>query len=228
MHGGDRAMMRALVFEDEPEVRELVAEALGHEGFDVRAEPGGSDAEQVVATFRPDIVLLDIGLGEGPNGFEVARRLRSASDVPMVFVSGAHGIRERLAGFAAGGDDYLTKPFAVEELLARVRAIMQRSGRAPRRVWRVGDMVVDEDAHTVAVGDSLVDLTSIEFALLVTLCRNPGRVMAKIQLLNEVWGFDQYSLNLVEVHVSALRRKLEAHGPRMIHTIRNVGYVLRP
>jgi DNA-binding response OmpR family regulator len=89
-------------------------------------------------------------------------------------------------------------------------------------------MVVDEDAHTVAVGDQLVDLTSIEFSLLVTFCRNPGRVLAKVQLLSEVWGFDQYSLNLVEVHVSALRRKLEAHGPRVIRTIRNVGYVLRP
>ena len=221
-------MLRALVIENDSAVREAVAHALGDDGFEVRCEAGGTSAEQVLTTFRPDIVLLDIGLDDGSNGLQVARRLRSSSDVPVLFVTGAYSVEERLAGFAAGGDDYLTKPFAMEELLARVRAILQRTGRAPRRIWEVGDMVVDEDAHTVAVGDQLIDLTSIEFSLLVTFCRNPGRVLAKVQLLSEVWGFDQYSLNLVEVHVSALRRKLEAHGPRVIRTIRNVGYVLRP
>jgi DNA-binding response OmpR family regulator len=221
-------MLRALVIEDEEVVREAVAHALTEEGFEVRCEDGGSSAEQVVTTFRPDIVLLDIVLHDGSDGLQVARRLRSASNVPVLFVTGADSVQERLAGFAVGADDYLTKPFAMEELLARVRAILQRTGQAPRRIWEVGDMMVDEDAHTVAVGDQLIDLTSIEFSLLVTFCRNPGRVLAKVQLLSEVWGFDQYSLNLVEVHVSALRRKLEAHGPRVIRTIRNVGYVLRP
>jgi DNA-binding response OmpR family regulator len=221
-------MLRALVIEDEAVVSEAVAHALTEEGFEVRCEAGGSSAEQVVTTFRPDIVLLDIGLQDGSDGLQVARRLRSTSNVPVLFVTGAHSVQERLAGFAVGADDYLTKPFAMEELLARVRAILQRTGQAPRRLWEIGDMVVDEDAHTVAVGDQLVDLTSIEFSLLVTFCRNPGRVLAKVQLLSEVWGFDQYSLNLVEVHVSALRRKLEVHGPRVIRTIRNVGYVLRP
>lgn len=221
-------MLRALVIEDDAVVSEAVAHALTEEGFEVRCEAGGSSAEQVVTTFRPDIVLLDIGLHDGSDGLQVARRLRSTSNVPVLFVTGAHSVQERLAGFAVGADDYLTKPFAMEELLARVRAILQRTGQAPRRLWEIGDMVVDEDAHTVAVGDQLVDLTSIEFSLLVTFCRNPGRVLAKVQLLSEVWGFDQYSLNLVEVHVSALRRKLEAHGPRVIRTIRNVGYVLRP
>lgn len=219
---------RVLVVEDDASVREAVAQALADERFEVRCESGGSAAEKAVAAFRPDIVLLDVALGGDIDGLQVARRLRGASDVPILFVTGAQSVSDRLAGFAAGGDDYLTKPFAMEELLARVRAIMQRTGRVPRRVWKVGGMVVDEDAHTVAVGDQLVDLTSIEFALLVTFCRNPGRVLGKVQLLSEVWGFDQYSLNLVEVHVSALRRKLEAHAPRVIHTIRNVGYVLRP
>lgn len=221
-------MLRALVIEDDAVVREAVAHALMDDGFEVRSEAGGSAAEQVAMTFGPDIVLLDIGLHDGSDGLQVARRLRSTSNVPLLFVTGAHSVQERLAGFAVGADDYLTKPFAMEELLARVRAILQRTGKAPRRIWEVGGMVVDEDAHTVAVGDQLIDLTSIEFSLLVTFCRNPGRVLAKVQLLSEVWGFDQYSLNLVEVHVSALRRKLEAHGPRVIRTIRNVGYVLRP
>ena len=222
------AGLRALVIEDERLVREAVTEALTSEGYEVRAEAEGSSAEHLLVTFQPDIVLLDIGLGESADGLEVARRLRSASDVPLLFVTGAVLVEDRLAGFEVGADDYLTKPFAMEELLARVRAVMQRAGRVTRKVWKVGDMVVDEDAHTVAVGDELVELTSIEFALLVAFCRNPGRVLAKVQLLSEVWGFDQYSLNLVEVHVSALRRKLEAHGPRTIQTIRNVGYILRP
>ena len=219
--------LRALVVEDEELVREAVAEALAGDGFDVRAEADGRMAEHLLTTFRPDIVLLDVGL-EGPDGWEVARRLRSGSDVPVLFVTGNQRLEDRLAGFAAGGDDYLTKPFAMEELLVRVRAILRRTGRRSRTLWTIGDMVVDEDAHTVAVGDELVELTSIEFALLATFCRRPGRVLSKVQLLSEVWGFDQYSLNLVEVHVSALRRKLEAHGPRVIRTIRNVGYVLRP
>jgi DNA-binding response OmpR family regulator len=222
------AGLRALVIEDEHLIREAVTEALTSEGYEVRAEAEGSSAEHLLITFQPDIVLLDIGLGVGADGLEVARRLRSASDVPLLFVTGAVADEDLLAGFEVGADDYLTKPFAMEVLLARVRAIMQRSGRLTRRVWKVGDMVVDEDAHTVAVGDELIELTSIEFALLATFCRNPGRVLAKVQLLSEVWGFDQYSLNLVEVHVSALRRKLEAHGPRVIQTIRNVGYILRP
>jgi two-component system OmpR family response regulator len=219
---------RVLVIEDEGPVREAVAEALVGEGFDVRAESDGSAAVHLLLTFRPDIVLLDIGLGDAVDGLKVARRLRGASDIPLIFVTGAGSLEERLAGFAVGADDYMTKPFAMEELLARVQAVLQRSGRASRRIWTVGNLVVDEDAHTVAVRDQLVDLTSIEFSLLVTFCRNPGRVVGKVQLLNEVWGFDQYSLNLVEVHVSALRRKLEAHTPRVIHTVRNVGYVLRP
>jgi DNA-binding response OmpR family regulator len=215
------------VIEDEAGVRDAIAGALSDEGFDVRTSPDGGDTELLLDTYRPDIAILDVGLGAGPDGFSVARRLRARSDIPFLFVTSAGDLSERLTGFDIGADDYLLKPFPMAELVARVRAVLRRSDQLSRSVWRVGDILIDEDAHAVVVGAEPVVLTALEFQLLVALARRPGRVMSKVQLLNEVWGFDHYALNIVEVHVSALRKKLEAHAPRVIHTVRNVGYVLR-
>lgn len=204
-----------------------IAAALEDESFEVRAESSGIHADQIVEAFRPDIVLLDVRLPEGIDGFTVGRRIRCTNDVPFLFITGSDRLEDRLNGFRSGADDYVTKPFLVPEVLARVRAILRRAGRLERAVWHVGPIVIDEEAHTVVVNDTPVELTAIEFAVLGSLARRPGRVVSKAQLLTEVWGFDHYALNVVEVHVSALRRKIEVHAPRVIHTVRNVGYVLR-
>lgn len=218
---------RALLVEDDDDMRTAIATSLRSEGYEVRDLGGADEATRAIETFRPDIAILDVDLPHGLNGFSLGRRLRSTTDIPFLFVTGSSRLEDRLTGFEVGGDDYVTKPFPMPELMARVRAILRRSNQLARSVWKVGDILVDEDAHTVVVADEQVDLTAIEFALLAALARNPRRVMSKVQLLTEVWGFDHYTLNLVEVHISALRRKLEAHAPRCIHTVRNVGYVLR-
>jgi DNA-binding response OmpR family regulator len=145
-----------------------------------------------------------------------------------LFITVASAVDDVLAAFDAGGDDYVVKPFVMAELLARMKAILRRSGRQGRRVFEFADLVVDEDAHAAIRAGTVLDLTHREFSLLATLCHHPGVVLSKAQLLYKVWGFEQYDLNVVEVHISALRRKLEEQGTRLIHTVRGVGYVLRP
>lgn len=218
---------RVLVVEDDDAVRAAVVAALTEEGFEIQEEVDGTDVSATIEVFRPDLVLLDIHLPGGPSGLAVAQRIRAAHDMPFIFVTSAGSEEERIAGFAVGADDYLVKPFSLGELVARSRAVLRRANRLGRSVWRVGTLVVDEEAHTVSINDQLVDLTAVEFSILARLCRSPGRVISKVQLLTDVWGFDHYALNLVEVHISALRKKLEAHGTRVIHTVRSVGYVLR-
>ena len=219
--------MRVVVIEDDPVVRDALVTTLEDHDYEVRAETTGTDADKIVDVFRPDMVLLDVGLPDGLDGFTVGRRIRRINDAPIVYITGADALDERLEGFRAGADDYVTKPFLMPELLARMEAVLRRSGRLDRAVWTVGDIVIDEDAHTVVVDGHPVALTAIEFSLLAALARRPGRTMSKVQLLTTVWGYDHYGVNTVEVHVSALRKKLEAHGPRTIHTVRNIGYVLR-
>lgn len=216
-----------LVLEDDDVTRAEIGAALRGAGFDVRTAADGTRAVDTVASFRPDLVLLDIGLPGGVDGLTVARKIRATDNVLLVFVTGSGAEQERLKGFEVGADDYIVKPVFIPELVARVRAMLRRSNQTGRAVWRVGDLTVDEDSHTVTMCDEPVELTALEFALLACLCRTPGRVISKVQLLTEVWGFDHFSLNVVEVHVSALRKKLEAHGPRVVHTVRNVGYVIR-
>jgi DNA-binding response OmpR family regulator len=218
---------RVLVVEDEDEVRSAIVAALAKDGFEVRAEANTTNIAAIVLGFRPDLLLLDIHLPGGPDGITAARRIRAAHDVPVIFVTSAGSEQERIAGFAVGADDYVVKPFSLAELVARTRAVLRRHRRLGRDVLRDGPIVVDEDSHLVSVNVSPVELTAIEFSLLARLCRSPGRVISKVQLLTDVWGFDHYSLNLVEVHISSLRKKLEAHGPRLIHTVRAVGYVIR-
>ncbi len=218
---------RVLVVEDDAAVRDALTVALEQQSFDVRATSDGLAIEQTVRDFRPDLAVLDVRLPVGPSGLGVARTIRMLTDAPIIFLTAADEVEDRLAGFRAGGDDYLAKPFSVEELLARIRALLRRSGRLAAR-WQVADVVVDEDARTVTRGAERLELTRTEFDLLVALGSKPGRVLSKNQLLAAVWGFEEYDPNLVEVYISTLRRKLEEHGPRLINTVRGVGYVLQP
>lgn len=219
--------LRVLLVEDDPLTREVLSAALAGAGYEVHTEPDGSRVERAASTFLPDIALIDLRLGDGVNGITVARRLRATKELPFLFLTAATGIDDVLGAFEVGGDDYVVKPFVMAELLARMRAVLRRWGRAGRTVLQVADLLVDVEAHSAVRSGQPIDLTHREFSLLTMLARHPGIVLSKLQLLTQVWGFEHYDLNVVEVHICALRRKLEEHGPRLIHTVRGVGYVLR-
>ncbi len=212
---------RILVVEDEAAIRNALEAALRGAGYAVEAWPDGRAAGPEAV--RPDLAVLDVML-PGHDGYAVARRLRRASDVPILFLTARDDVRSRLDGFEAGADDYVVKPFVLEELLARVRALLRRSGRLTSGVIEIGDLLVDEAAGDVVRGSRRVDLTATELRLLGFLARHRGQTLSKLQILTQVWGYDAYDPNLVEVHVSALRRKLDAGGPRLIHTVRGLGY----
>jgi two-component system OmpR family response regulator len=218
---------RILLVEDDEPIRSALVVSFQQEGYEVRAEPDGSAIASVAQEFRPDLAVLDVRLPVGPDGYAIAHILRGTSDLPLLFLTAADSLSDRLAGFDAGGDDYLVKPFSMAELLARVHALLRRAGRLSSQVRVVGDLVVDEGARTALRNGVPLELTRTEYNLLSVLVRHPGQVLSKIQLLTQVWGFDEYATNLVEVHVSTLRRKLEALGPRLVHTVRGSGYVLR-
>lgn len=213
--------------EDDASVREGLASSLGGEGFEVRTLTDGDGFEATLDTFRPDLAILDIRLPSQRNGIDLARALRSRDDLPILFLTAVDGVDDRVAGLEAGGDDYVVKPFAMAEVLARVRALLRRTGRLHSRIIEVGDVVIDERARLAHRAGRELDLTPTEYELLTVLAANVGEVLSKTRLLSLVWEFDAYDDNLVEVHVSALRRKLEEHGPRIIHTVRGAGYVLR-
>jgi DNA-binding response OmpR family regulator len=213
--------LKVLLVEDDPLTREVLAAALEGMGHEVHTEP------ESATTFRPDIALMDMPFGREVDSIAVAKRLRAHEDFPMLFLTAASGIEDVIAAFDVDGDDYVVKPFMMAELAARMRAVLRRTGRGTRSVLQVGDLSVDVDGHAASRSGQPIELTHREFCLLVSLCRHPGIVLSKVQLLTEVWGFEHYDLNLVEVHMSALRRKLEHHGPRLIHTVRGAGYVIR-
>lgn len=217
-----------LIIEDNDLIRSAVEAALEDDGYAVRAEPTGSAVDDVVDRFRPDLAILDVRFPEGPDGFTIARRIRNkGSDLPILFLTAADAVDDRLTGFDAGADDYLVKPFAMAELLARTRVLLRGSGRISSDTWQVADLIVDDAARTVLRADHRIELTPREYELLAVLVRHAGQVLSKSQLLAQVWGFDAASTNLVSVHISSLRRKLEEHGPRLIHTLRGDGFVLR-
>ena len=218
---------RVLVVEDDSAIRSSLEVALRGDGYEVTAEPDARAVQRVAREFRPDMAILDVRLPQGPSGLGAARVLRGMSDMPIIFLTAADGIDDRLAGFDVGGDDYMVKPFSMAELLARVQALLRRSGRLASAVLQIGDLVIDDGARTAVRSGHVLDVTRTEYDLLSVLAHHPGQVLSKIQLLAQVWEFDAYDANLVEVHMSSLRRKLEAHGPRLIHTVRGVGYVLR-
>lgn len=219
---------RLLVVEDDDSLREGLDSVLERSGYRVCAVADGRRVEELLTTYRPDLALIDVRLPGPLDGFEIAERLRADGGVPTVFITAADSLEDRLRGFELGADDYLVKPFAMAELLARVRAVLRRSGRLSSPTREFADLVVDEVDRVVLRGGTPVEVTRTEFELLAVLVREPGRVMSKLELLSLVWGFDEYDTNLVEVYVSTLRRKLEDLGPRLIHTERGEGYVLGP
>lgn len=212
--------------DDDPVVQHLLRDAAEEDGLELAIEEDADGALTTAQSYKPDLAILDVRL-PGVDGFTLARRLHDQGDVGVLFLTGADSLEDRLAGFHAGGDDYLVKPFFVEEVLARIRAILRRRGVSTSAVWRVGDLVLDEGTWQVTRGDCPIELTRTEFEMLLALVRQRGRVVPRAALAEQVWGYDQ-SGNVLEVHMSALRRKLEACGERCIHTVRSVGYVLRP
>jgi DNA-binding response OmpR family regulator len=216
-------MARVVLVEDEPSVRGALERALTGEGFAVSSFSDFTDPAEIVAT-APDLAVLDVIL-PGGDGFDLAHRIRTHRDLPVIFLTARGSLEDRVAGFDLGADDYLVKPFAVEELLARVRAVLRRTGRLGAPL-EVGDVLVDEEAGFGSRLGHDLGLTSTELRLLAFLIRHRGAVLSKSQLLTQVWGYDAYDPNVVEVHISALRRKLEAHGPRVIHTVHGLGYRL--
>jgi two-component system, OmpR family, response regulator len=210
-------------------ILELLSGSLRFAGFDVVTAVSGAEALRAVRASRPDLVLLDVMLPDG-DGFEVVRRLRSSGpDVPVIFVTARDEVRERVAGLALGADDYVTKPFSLDEVLERIRAVLRRTGRAAAKPrLRVAGLELDEDGHEVRRDGIPIALTPTEFRLLRFLMSNAGRVLSKQQIFDHVWDHNPAGdANVVEPCVSYLRRKVDQGEPRLIHTIRGVGYVLR-
>jgi len=218
--------MRVLVVEDDASTRGLLVAILQSDGYDVLALPEGSAALVAVTSFTPDLVLRDVGV-DGTSGGDVDRRPRQLNDVPIIFVTAADSAEDIRTGFKLGADDYIVKPFDAEELSWRVRAVLRRTGHVVAQVLESGDLRIDEGGLSVTRAGSPVALTDVEFRLLSVLVRNSSRVVSKSQLFSQVWGYSA-TPHLLAVHMSSLRRKLEAHGPRNIHTVRGNGYVLRP
>jgi two-component system OmpR family response regulator len=218
-------MTRVLLIEDAEAIRIAVESGVAADGHEVLARADGVQLEQDLVEFRPDVVILDVML-PGRDGFALLEAVRSRSRAGVVMLTARDGIDDRLRGLTTGADDYVVKPFVLAELVARVNALLRRMGRIPT-VLTVGDLVVDPDAVTVRRGQVTLSVTATEFKLLSYLAEHRGQVLNKSQILSAVWGFDAYDPNLVEVFISALRRKLEEHGPRLLHTVRGMGYVLR-
>jgi two-component system, OmpR family, response regulator len=216
---------RVLVVEDSDAIRTAVVAALRDAGHVAAGLVDGSAIERHLEAFRPDLVVLDVML-PGRDGFALLDVVRRRSDAGVVMLTARDGVADRLRGLDGGADDYVVKPFELAELVARVGAVLRRLGRAPSTV-EVGDLVLDPESGVVVRGGEPLELTATELRLLAYLAAQRGRVVSKTQILTSVWGYDAYDPKMVEVHVSALRRKLEAHGPRLLHTVRGLGYVLR-
>ena len=228
----DGSPVRVLVVDDEPNLTELLAMALRYEGWDVKAAGSGTEAVRTAREFQPDAVVLDMMLPDF-DGLEVLRRMRADnSAVPVLFLTAKDAVEDRVAGLTAGGDDYVTKPFSLEEVVARLRALMRRTAIVADEsssVLVVGDLTMDEDSHEVARAGTQINLTATEFELLRYLMRNPRRVLSKAQILDRVWNYDfGGQANVVELYISYLRKKIDAGRAPMIHTMRGVGYVLKP
>jgi DNA-binding response OmpR family regulator len=217
---------RVLFVEDEAAIRDAVTTALTEAGYRVSGQADGAGLRDLADGFRPDLAILDITL-PGPDGLSLARLLRVRSDLPILFLTARDGIDDRLAGFATGADDYLVKPFALTELLARVHALLRRAGRLQSVTIEAGDLVLDESARAAWRAGQPLDLTPTELQLLAYLLARRGRTISKAELLTQVWGYGSYDPNLVEVRIGALRRKLEASGPRIVHTVHGHGYTIR-
>ncbi|MHB1234916.1 MAG: response regulator transcription factor [Microbacteriaceae bacterium] len=228
----DGSPVRVVVVDDESSLSDLLSMALRYEGWDVRAASDGRKALAVIRVFRPDAVVLDIMLPD-IDGLEVLKRIRAdGQDIPVLFLTAKDALDDRIAGLTAGGDDYVTKPFSLEELVARLRGLIRRSATvlvdAADPVLRVGDLVLDEESYEVRRGDRQIELTATEFELLRFLMRNPRRVMSRLQILDRVWSYDFGGRSsIVEIYISYLRKKIDSGQPPMIHTVRGVGYLIK-
>jgi two-component system OmpR family response regulator len=221
---------RVLVVDDEPNIVDVISMALRYQGFEVAEAGTGAEALSQVRAFRPHLVVLDVMLPD-MEGFDVAERLGSQrTDVPIIFLTARDSTEDKVRGLTTGGDDYVTKPFSLEELVARIRTILRRTGAAAPESGRLTfeDLELDEDAMEVRRAGEQIDLTATEYRLLRYLMANPRRVMTRAQLLDHVWDYDfGGDGRVLETYISYLRKKLDAHGPPLIHTVRGVGYALR-
>ena len=227
----DGSAVRVMVVDDEPSLAELMASVLRYEGWEVRTTGDGLSAVRTGREFRPDAVVLDVMLPD-LGGLEVLRRLRT--ELPrmcVLFLSARDSVEDRIAGITAGADDYVTKPFSLEEVLARLRGLLRRAeiarGHGDAEL-AVGDLTMDEDAREVRRAGTLIELTATEFELLRFLMRNPRRVLSKAQILDRVWNYDfGGQAHVVELYISYLRKKIDCYDPPLVHTVRRVGYSLR-
>ncbi len=228
----DGSAIRVLVVDDEPSLTDLLRMALRYEGWEVRTAADGASAIKVAREFKPHAAVLDIMLPD-TDGLSLLHRIRADDEtLPVLFLTAKDALADRLAGLTAGGDDYVTKPFSLEEVIARVRGLVRRSmltqGTANDPVLRVGDLSLDEESYEVRRGDDLIELTATEFELLRFLMRNPRRVLSKAQILDHVWSYDFGGREtVVELYISYLRKKVDAGREPMISTVRGVGYMLK-
>ncbi|GFG76047.1 DNA-binding response regulator [Mycobacterium botniense] len=212
--------------EDSETIREMVAEALTEVGYHTEARADGDGLEELLDGLRPDLVVLDVML-PGRDGFALIDVIREWGDAGIVMITARDALSDRVRGLDSGADDYVVKPFELVELLSRVGAVLRRRGRLPQ-VVQVGDLILDVEAGVAARDGHRLELTATELRLLAFLVEQRGRIVSASQILRAVWGYDAYDTNLVQVHISGLRRKLEAHGPRIVHTVRGIGYRLQP
>jgi two-component system OmpR family response regulator len=228
----DGSPVRVVVVDDEASLSDLLGMALRYEGWDVRTAADGHSALSIIREFRPDVVVLDVMLPD-IDGLQVLKRMRAdGRDVPVLFLTAKDALDDRIAGLTAGGDDYVTKPFSLEELVARLRGLIRRSTvvitDTVDPVLRVGELTLDEESYEVRRGGRLIELTATEFELLRYLLRNPRRVMSKAQILDRVWSYDFGGRSsIVEIYISYLRKKIDAGVAPMIHTVRGVGYLIK-
>jgi len=228
----DGSPVRVLVVDDEPSLAELLSSVLRFEGWEIRTAADGASAVRTAREFQPDAIVLDIMLPDF-DGLEVLRRVRTAlPHVCVLFLTAKDSVQDRISGITAGGDDYVTKPFSLEEVLARLRGLLRRAGMTRASSGTevvVADLVMDEDAREVRRGGELIELTATEFELLRFMMRNPRRVLSKAQILDRVWNYDfGGQAHVVELYISYLRKKIDSGREPLIHTVRGVGYVLKP
>ncbi len=228
----DGSPVRVLAVDDERSLTELLSMAMRYEGWQVTTAGSGTEAVKAAREVRPDAIVLDMMLPDF-DGLEVMRRIRTEDpNVPVIFLTAKDAVEDRIGGLTAGGDDYVTKPFSLEEVIARLRALLRRSGAMTTKsesTLVVGDLTLDEDSHEVTRGGTEINLTATEFELLRYLMRNPRRVLSKAQILDRVWNYDfGGQANVVELYISYLRKKIDVDRTPMIHTMRGAGYVLRP
>lgn len=216
---------RVLVVEDSEAIREMVAEALTEAGYVCAARADGNGLEDTLEGFRPDLVVLDVML-PGRDGFTLIDVVRTWGEAGIVLLTARDALDDRLRGLDGGADDYVVKPFEMAELVSRVGAVLRRRGRLPS-VIQFGDLALDPEAGLATRGGVALDLTGTELRLLRYLVEQRDRIVSTNQILSAAWGYDAYDANLVHVHISSLRRKLEAHGPRIVQTVRGIGYRLQ-